>query len=317
MRLLRAFGYCIEEAFVELWRNRLVNLVSIATIAVSLFILGVFLTVSMSLNELMEGWASRVQLTLYLVEDASEADREEVERVLSLGVEIESFDFVSQDEAIARFQAYFPELDTLPDVLGSNPLPASFEVQVAADYRAPDMVRTLARRLGTLGGVSEVDYDLLWIERLTGIIELVRIIGLSLGGALVVASVFTIFNVIKLTVYGRQDEIGIMRLVGATHAYIRGPFLVEGILHGGLGGALALGLLYVAHQYLLREALRSFELLPMSDWLGFVPPPRRGRRSFSAGCSSGSSAAYFPSESSSAAPSRHCESRAFWRPSLA
>ena len=273
MRLLRAFGYCIEEAFVELWRNRLVNLVSIATIAVSLFILGVFLTVSMSLNELMEGWASRVQLTLYLVEDASEADREEVERVLSLGVEIESFDFVSQDEAIARFQAYFPELDTLPDVLGSNPLPASFEVQVAADYRAPDMVRTLARRLGTLGGVSEVDYDLLWIERLTGIIELVRIIGLSLGGALVVASVFTIFNVIKLTVYGRQDEIGIMRLVGATHAYIRGPFLVEGILHGGLGGALALGLLYVAHQYLLREALRSFELLPMSDWLGFVPPP--------------------------------------------
>ena len=73
MRLLRAFGYCIEEAFVELWRNRLVNLVSIATIAVSLFILGVFLTVSMSLNELMEGWASRVQLTLYLLEEGSEA----------------------------------------------------------------------------------------------------------------------------------------------------------------------------------------------------------------------------------------------------
>ncbi len=272
MRLLRAFGYCIEEAFVELWRNRLVNLVSIATIAVSLFILGVFLTVSMSLNELMEGWASRVQITLYLVEDASEADREEVERVLSQGAEIESFDFVSKDEAIARFQSYFPELDTLPDVLESNPLPASYEVQVAADYRAPDRVRTFARRLGTLGAVSEVDYDLLWIERLTGIIELVRIIGLTIGGALVVASMFTIFNVIKLTVYGRQDEIGIMRLVGATHAYIRGPFLVEGILQGGFGGALALGLLYVAHQYLLREALRSFELLPTSDWLRFVPP---------------------------------------------
>ena len=272
MRLLRAFGYCIEEAFVELWRNRLVNLVSIATIAVSLFILGVFLTVSMNLNELMEGWASRVQLTLYLTDDSTGSEREELERVLSKSAQIESYDFVSKDDAIMRFRSYFPELDTLPDVLESNPLPASFEVQVAADYRAPDTVRDFARTLGTYGGVSEVDYDLLWIERLTGIIELVRVIGLTIGGALVVASVFTIFNVIKLTVYGRQDEIGIMRLVGATHAYIRGPFLVEGILQGGLGGAVALGLLYVAHKYLLREALDSFELLPTADWLRFVPP---------------------------------------------
>ena len=99
-----------------------------------------------------------------------------------------------------------------------------------------------------------------------------RALGLAIGAALVLASVFTIFNVIKLTVYGRQDEIGIMRLVGATHAYIRGPFLVEGILQGGLGGMLALGLLYLAHEFLLREALRSFQLLPAADWLRFVPP---------------------------------------------
>ena len=272
MRTLRAFGYCIEEAFVELWRNRLVNLVSIATIAVSLFILGVFLTVSTNLNELMAGWASRVQLTLYLADEASEPDREQLDRVLSRSPEIESFEFVSKEAAVTRFRSYFPELDTLPGLLESNPLPASFEVNVAAAHREPDQVRALANRLGALGGVTEVDYDLLWIERLTGIVELVRIIGLTIGGALVVASIFTIFNVIKLTVYGRQEEIGIMRLVGATHAYIRGPFLVEGILQGGLGGALALGLLYVAHQYLLREALRSFELLPTTDWLRFVEP---------------------------------------------
>lgn len=272
MKILRALGYCFEEALVELWRNRLVNLVSIATIAVSLFILGVFLTVSMNLNELMAGWASRVQLTLYLVDDASTADRAELERVLAKSSEVESFDYVSKDDAIARFRSYFPELDSLPDVLESNPLPASFEVRVASDFRGPDAVRRLARRLGGMGSVAEVDYDLLWIERLTGIIELVRLTGLTIGGALVIASVFTIFNVIKLTVYGRQDEIGIMRLVGATHAYIRGPFLVEGVLQGGLGGALALALLYVAHHYLLREALRSFELLPATDWLRFIPP---------------------------------------------
>lgn len=272
MRYLRAFGYCVEEAFVELWRNRLVNLVSIATIAVSLFILGVFFTVSMNLNELMAGWASRVQLTVYLADNASASDRESLEKLFTQSEEIESFDFVSKDAAVSRFRSYFPELDTLPDVLEANPLPASFEVTVAADFRAPETVRVLARRLGAESSVAEVDYDLLWIERLTGVIELVRIVGLTIGGALVIASVFTIFNVIKLTVYGREDEIGIMRLVGATRAYIRGPFLVEGILQGGLGGALALGLLYVSHQYFLREALSSFELLPTTDWLRFVPP---------------------------------------------
>ena len=273
MRFVRAIAYCVEEAFVELWRNRLVNLVSVGTIAVSLFILGVFLTVSASLNQLLEGWAGRVQLTLYLEDGLSASDREQLQLVLENSPELESFQFVSKEDALERFRSYFPELDTLSDLLESNPLPASFEVGVAQEFREPDRVRVVAGRLARLGVVSEVDYDLLWIERLTSIIELVQMIGLTIGSALAVASVFTIFNVIKLTVYGRQEEIGIMRLVGATHAYIRGPFLVEGILQGGLGGGLALGLLYFTHQYLLREALRSVQLLPSPDWLEFVPLP--------------------------------------------
>jgi len=272
MRFLRALGYSFEEAVVELWRNRLVNLISIATIAVSLFILGIFLSISANLNELMEGWASRVQLTLYLEPEVTGDDQENLRYLLSESPEVESFDFVSKEAAVSRFRSYFPELEALPDLLETNPLPASFEVSVAPDYRAPEQVRALARRLDGVSGVSEVDYDLLWIERLSSIVGLVRVLGLAVGAALVLASVFTIFNVIKLTVYGRQDEIGIMRLVGATHAYIRGPFLVEGILQGGLGGLLALGFLYLSHEFLLREALRSFQLLPASDWLHFVPP---------------------------------------------
>lgn len=272
MRLLRALGYSIEEAFVELWRNRLVNLVSIGTIAVSLFILGAFLSLSATLDELVASWASRVTMTVYLDEVVDESARQELSRLLEKSPEVASFEFVSKDEAVNRFRSYFPELESLPDLLDANPLPASFEVQVAEGFRAPEQVRALAKRFEVVSGVSEVDYDLLWIERLNAIIELVRIGGLALGAALVIASVFTIFNVIKLTVYGRQEEIGIMRLVGATHAYIRGPFLVEGVLQGGLGGALALLLLYLAHEFLLAEALRSFELLPSSETLRFAPP---------------------------------------------
>ncbi|MGH9390217.1 MAG: permease-like cell division protein FtsX [Vicinamibacteria bacterium] len=272
MKLLRALGYSIEEAVVELWRNRLVNLISIATISVSLFILGIFLSISANLNELMEGWASRVQLTLYLEPEATAGEEETLRDLLAKSPEVESFEYVSKETAVSRFRSYFPELEALPDLLETNPLPASLEVSVAAAYRAPQQVRAFARRLDAVAGVSEVDYDLLWIERLSSIIELVQVLGLAVGAALVLASVFTIFNVIKLTVYGRQDEIGIMRLVGATHAYIRGPFLVEGILQGGLGGLLALVFLYLSHEFLLREALRSFQLLPAVDWLHFVPP---------------------------------------------
>ena len=270
MRLLNTVLYCLEEAFVELWRNRLVNLVSIATIAVSLFILGIFATISSNLNSLLAGWSNRVQITVYMKDDAGVAEKKESEELLRSWVEVESFEYISKEDAVQRFQAYFPELDTLPNLLDSNPLPASFEIQVAPDHRSPEQVRRLVERLESKPGVEEVDYDLLWIERLTTIIDLIRALGFFIGGALIVASVFTIFNVIKLTVYGRQDEISIMRLVGATHAYIRGPFLVEGLLQGGLGGGVALVLLYAVYEYFIRQALASFSLLTSVEWLRFL-----------------------------------------------
>lgn len=272
MHLLHAIGYCFEEAFAELWRNRLVNLVSIGTIAVSLVILGIFASLSTNLSSLLEGWSNRVQVTAYLTDDARPTDREELESLLASLDEVESFEFVSKEQAVERFRSYFPELEGLPGMLESNPLPASIEIQIADGHRAPEDVHQFADALKDGAGVESVDYDLLWIERLTAIIDLVRVVGFFIGGAMVVAAIFTIFNVVKLTVYGRQDEIGIMRLVGATHTYIRGPFLVEGMLQGGLGGALALGLLYLTHQFLLREVLSSSRLVLGAVWLTFLSP---------------------------------------------
>ncbi len=272
MQFLHAIGYCFQEAFAELWRNRLVNLVSIATIAVSLVMLGIFAGLSENLNVLLAGWSNRVQVTAYLADDAEAADRERFEALLRSFAEVESYEFVSKEQAVERFRSYFPELEGLPAMLESNPLPASFEILISEGHRAPEQVHRFADKLAGGPGIDGVDYDLLWIERLTAIIELVRVVGFFIGGAMVVAAIFTIFNVVKLTVYGRQDEIGIMRLVGATNTYIRGPFLVEGMLQGGLGGGLALGLLYLAHELLLREILSSSQLMLGTDWLTFLSP---------------------------------------------
>ncbi len=272
MQFLHAIGYCFQEAFAELWRNRLVNLVSIGTIAISLVILGIFAGLSENLNVLLAGWSNRVQVTAYLADDADNTDRERLETLLRSAAEVESHEFVNKEQAVERFRSYFPELEGLPGMLDSNPLPASFEILISEGHRSPEQVHRFAGELVAQPGVDGVDYDLLWIERLTGIIELVRIVGFFIGGAMVVAAIFTIFNVVKLTVYGREDEIGIMRLVGATNAYIRGPFLVEGMLQGGLGGALALGLLYLSHKLLLGEILSSSRLVLGADWLTFLSP---------------------------------------------
>lgn len=272
MYFLSALGYSFEEALAELWRNRLVNLVAIGTIAVSLFILGIITTLSLNLSQVLAGWSNKVQLTIYLRDGLAPGELDSLERRLTATPGVGSFEFISKEDAARRFRAYFAELGTLPDMLEPNPFPASFEIQVTAAYREPEKVRELSGRLGSQPGVEEVDYDQLWVERLTAVIDLVRLAGLFIGGALVVAAVFTIFNVIKLTVYGRHEEISIMRLVGATPAYIRGPFLVEGMLQGGLGGGLALLLLYGAHWILVRHILSPAKLLIGAEWLQLPSP---------------------------------------------
>jgi cell division transport system permease protein len=112
--------------------------------------------------------------------------------------------------------------------------------------------------------VEEVQYDLLWIQRLATAIRLVRGVGALLGGILVLAGVFTISNVIRLTVYARQDELDIMRLVGATRSYVKGPFVLEGMIQGGLGGLVSVVLLWVAFRVLAADALSASELMGRS-----------------------------------------------------
>ena len=122
-------------------------------------------------------------------------------------------------------------------------------------------MRRLVHAFEKAPGVEEVQYDLLWIQRLSTAVRLVRGVGAFLGGILVLAGVFTISNVIRLTVYARQDELDIMRLVGATRAYVTGPFVVEGMIQGGLGGLLSLGLLWVAFRVAARDALAASDLM--------------------------------------------------------
>lgn len=260
MAVLRALWYFFEEAFSSLWRSRLIHALSIGTIAISLFVLGAFLTVASNLSEVVARWTRKVQVTFYLEDGLAEPVRDSLIGRLREDPAVEEIEAVSREEALDRFRTLFRDLRHLPDDLGENPFPASLEVTLRGDHRAADEAQRLVSRFESAPGVEEVQYDLLWIQRLATTVRLVRGAGGLLGGILVLAGIFTISNVIKLTVYARQDELDIMRLVGATRAYVRGPFVVEGMLQGGLGGLLSVGLLWLAFQVFARDALAASDI---------------------------------------------------------
>jgi cell division transport system permease protein len=261
MAALRALAYFFEEALISLWRSRLVNALSVGTIAVSLFVLGAFLTVAANLNEIVTRWTEKVQVTLYLDDRVEPRITDLLRDRLREDPAVEHVESVSRAEALSRFQSLFRDLRTLPEDLGENPFPASFEVTLKPSHQTPEAVARLVRTYEKAPGVEEIQYDLLWIQRLSTAVRLVRGVGAFLGGILVVAGIFTIANVIRLTVYARQDELEIMRLVGATQAYVRGPFIVEGMLQGGLGGLVSVGLLWLAFQVAARDAVATSDLL--------------------------------------------------------
>jgi cell division transport system permease protein len=243
MSVLRALAYFFQEALTSLWRSRLVNAVSVGTIAVSLFVLGAFLTVAGHLGDVVDRWTEKVQIIVYLEDGIETRVLESLENRLRDDPAVDSVDLVTRAEALRRFKALFRDMSSLPEDLGENPFPASLEVNLDPAHQSASEVERLAHAFADVPGVQEIQYDLLWIERLATGVRLLRGVGLFLGGILVLAGVFTISNVIRLTVYARED--------------VKGPFVVEGMMQGGLGGLAAVTLLWAALHWLSRDLSAS------------------------------------------------------------
>jgi cell division transport system permease protein len=247
VRLHQAALYFLWEALLNLVRSWRVSLLAVATIAVSLFIGGGFLMLATNLSQVVDSWKRGARVVVYLRPGVALAQAGDVVAVARGGSFVLEVAEVSPERARQRFRDNFPSIAELVDGWGEEPLPASLEI--AFD---PLRVETgeLESWLATLRAqpqVAMVDDDRDWLSQLEAALRFVTTLGLGLGSVLVVAAIFTIASVIRLTAYLNRQEIGIMRLVGATELFIRGPFYVEGLLQGVLGGALALAGLYLLH----------------------------------------------------------------------
>jgi cell division transport system permease protein len=253
MRILYVLRYFFKEAFGNLWSNRFNNFVSIAIISFSLFTLGLFLLTAQNLGRLIGQWTENVRISVFLNENASPNHTTQLEALIKSSQLVSRYEFVSRDEALNRFRNFYPSMKDLADDLQSNPFPASFEITVRKEFQNQKTVGDFVKVLRSHDSVQDVEYDQEWIDRVQFMIRFVEIVGLVFGGILLFTATFSISNVIKLIVLSRRDEIEIMRLVGATNGFIKGPFLTEGILHGMIGGLLATGLLFAMYSFIVAK----------------------------------------------------------------
>lgn len=248
MSLLQALRYFFREALVNLVRGWKVSLLAVMTIAVSLFLGGVFLLVSGNLARSVETWRGEMRVVIYLQPDTPEAQLRQLAAEAARSPYASSVEAVTPAEARKRFGEVFPGLADLVAGWEEEPLPASIEVGIGEQAaRSPEVARWI-ESWRARPGVSMVDDDREWLGQLEAAVAVVRGVGVALAGGLLAAAIFTIASVIRLTAYLHHEEIGIMRLVGATEFFIRGPFYAEGLLQGLLGGGLASTALYAAYR---------------------------------------------------------------------
>ncbi|MBQ1914134.1 MAG: permease-like cell division protein FtsX [Selenomonadaceae bacterium] len=267
---LRTSEYFIREVLISLRRNNWMSFASIGTVAVSLFVLGVFMLLVLNMNRLASTLESQVQISVYFQDDIKDSVRDKVEEDILEMQGIESVKYVSKDEAMERLKERLGDQKYLLDALEEkNPLPDSLEVTV----KMPEMVETAANAIVKMDGVEEAKYGQDVVEHLFDITRLMRIFGLALMVLLAGATLFIISNTIRLTVFARRKEIAIMKYVGATDWFIRWPFLLEGMVLGFIGGiiaALALRSFYAAMAAKIYSTLAFFPLMPQYPFMNYV-----------------------------------------------
>lgn len=233
-------GYAFEEALASLRRSGRSALVSVGTIAIAFATLGGFLLISVNVQGVLNEWLRAAEMSIYLHDNVSEVDRIALEHFLKSQPEVAAVEYVSRERALERFRADFPELREVTSGVGENPFPSALEVRLQTENGGDAAADDLSREVAGKPGVSDIRYDRRWLARLVGIVTTARLIAAMVAGILMLGAAFTVAAVVRLSLYARRDELEIMQLVGAPFSFIRGPALVEGLLLGGVGAAIAL-----------------------------------------------------------------------------
>jgi len=251
----------LREATRGMRRAPLLSGLSITAIGLSLFIIGLFALTAHNIDEALTGVESRVEVVAYLREGTPEeivaVARSEIEGF----PEIEEVRYVSKVEALYDASRELTEFSDVFSDLEVNPLPASFELRLQEGSRTPEDVERVAERLRGYDFIEEVRYGREWVDKVYALRRIAGGAALALGSAFALGAILLIGTAVRMAVLARSREIAIMQTVGATDAFIRRPFLIEGLLTGIAGGILALGLTWLAW-WTVDRSLLELQWLP-------------------------------------------------------
>jgi cell division transport system permease protein len=236
----------VREALLSFRRAPLLSALSITTIAFSLFTVGLFGLVAINMQRVLKDVGTRVEVVAYILRGTPLESITVAAQDISVFPEVQAVDYIDEEQALAQAQAELVEFRDAYRDLRVNPLPASFEIQLKEGFRGSADVAAVAERVAGFGFIEDVRFGREWIERLDQIRNVAGLVGLVIGIAFAAAAVVIIGTTIRMAVLQRAREIMVMRMVGATNWFIRGPFLLEGALKGMLGGILSIGMAYAA-----------------------------------------------------------------------
>lgn len=246
--MLNSFLYNVKQGFLQIFRNRGMSLASIFSILAMLLILGMFFVITMNINLFTEVVKQDYdQIEVFLLDDTDKAEAEQLMAQIRTHEGVTDVAYRSKSEALKILKERWGESGYLLDSLGKNPLPASILISV----ESLDNAGPVAAYAGTLDGIEDVQYYQETVEKLTKITNFLQIGALIIMAFLIVVSVVVVSNTVKLTVFARAKEIRIMKYVGATNWFIRGPFLAEGIIIGMLAALISTGLITLIYKELI------------------------------------------------------------------
>jgi cell division transport system permease protein len=241
---MRSFEYAFRQGSASLWRSRGSSAFAVLAIALAMIVLGSLLLLTWNAEQLLAQWSSAAEFSVYLRDDATSEQRGAIEASIEQSGTSLGREYVSKAESLTRFRREFAELAALTSGFDDNPFPASIEVRVRADADRDGRADALVRRLAALPGVADVRYDRDWLARVGAGLGTIRGAGFALAVLMGVAAAVTVATVVRLGLQARREELEIMELVGAPLAFIRGPFVAEGFLQGGIGALMAITCLW-------------------------------------------------------------------------
>ncbi len=243
---VRSFGYLMKEGLKNLWRNRMMSVASIGSVTATLIILGMIFILMININSLAQGAKDQFDtIQVYLKEEITQEEIGQAGEDIKEIEGIKEVQFESKKDALKKMKEGWGEHGYLLDGLEENPLPDSYIIYLE-DIQYSTMV---VNEIQSLENIEEVKFYKDIIDKLIGITNFIKIVGLVIIVILIAISIFIIGNTIKLTVAARRREINIMKYVGATNWFIRWPFFFEGTLLGVIGAMIATTIVYFAYDY--------------------------------------------------------------------